>query len=330
MSSRRAFLAGLCGGLLALPGAAVAQQKERTWRLGFLSSRRRPESIESEFHGQMVHTLHDLGYVDGKSLVIDWRYAGGDYSLLPGLAAELVRLPVDVIVTDGTPGIRAAQAATKAIPIVFAGGSDLVANGIVRSLSHPGGNTTGATLMFDDTTGKQLELLTRLVPTLRRAAVLFNPDNPASVRQLRDYRAAATLLKVEIASVGSRNAEEIANAFPPLAGSRCGALLWTVDTYFFQQRVQLAELSARHRLPSACGYPEYAEAGGLMGYGPDRRDIYRRVAVYVDKILKGANPGDLPVEQPTRIDLVINRTTAKAFGLTIPAELLLLAEKIVG
>lgn len=330
MSSRRRFLTGLGAGLLVLPEFLVAETTPKTWRLGFLSSRRRPDSPESEPNTQLPRTLQELGYVEGRNLVIEWRFASGDYSLLPGFASELVRLPVDILVTDGTPGIRALQASTKTIPIVFAGGSDLLASGIVKSLARPGGNATGITLPFDDTTGKLLELLRDTLPAMKRVAVLLNPENPASRRQLAGFEAAALRLKVTVVSEGGRNPEEIEAALARFASARCDGLALTVDAYFFQQRLQIAGLANRHRLPSISGYPEFPDAGGMLGYGPDRREIYRRVAILVDRVLKGANPGDIPIEQPTKLDLVINQTTAKALGVRIPPEVLLLATRVVG
>ena len=329
MRTRRSFLLVLGAGVLA-PSRSFSQAAGKVWRIGVLGSRRRPDSIEADkVHGQIPRRLRELGYVEGKNLVIEWRFAAGDYERLPALAAELATLPVDVLVTHGTQGIRAAQGATKTIPIVFTGGADLVASGFVTSLAHPGGNTTGITLLLSDTIGKQLELLHRMVPRLSRTAVLFNPSNDAHPSLVQGFRAAAEASGAQIVPVGARTPQEIADAFALAVSEKADALIVVVDSFLIVQHRRIVELAAKHRLPSMTGTLEYPEVGGLMAYGPSTQELWRRVGDYVDRILKGANPGDIPVEQPTKLELVINRKTAKALGLTIPPELMLLADRVI-
>jgi len=330
VKTRRQLLIGLGSGLLALPLAALAQKPGKVWRIGVLASRRGPGYSEWERYYVLVQRrLQELGYVEGKNVAFEWRFAAGDYARLPGFAEELVRLNVDIIVTDGSQGIRAAQGATKTIPIVFNGGADLVASGFVKSLARPGGNTTGVSLLLSDTTGKQLEILSRMVPKLSRLAILTNPANQVHVALLKGFRDAAATFGIEVLHFEARTPKEIEDAFPSVVRARAGALIWVVDSFLVQQQSRIAELAAKHRLPSMCGVIEYTEDGGLMGYGPDRRALWRRVAEYVDKILRGASPGEIPVEQPAKLDLAINRRVAKALGLEIPAELLVLADRVI-
>lgn len=330
MTSRRQFLLAAGTGLLAVRLGADAQPAGKVWRIGFLATIARPVSLESDGgYGQVPRSLKELGYIEGKNLVCEWRFAEGRYELLPDLAAELIRLRVDAIVTDGTPGIRAAQAATTTIPIVFLGGADVVASGFVKSLSRPGGNTTGVSILLSDTLGKQLELLTAVVPGISKLAVLSNPDNdahPALVRTLRDV---ALKSRIQVTSFLTRTPDEITNSIAAASEAGCQALIYIVDSFFTAQRFRIAEQSLRHRLPSMSGYPLYAESGGLLCYGPNRTEGFRTVARLLDKIFRGANPGDLPVEQPTKLELVVNRKTAKALGITIPPEVLLLADKVI-
>lgn len=329
MKTRRELLVGL-GAILAAPGSAFAQKPGKVWRVGVAASRRGPGSAEWDmFYSQVPRRLRELGWVEGTDLVFEWRFAGGDYARLPELAAELVKANVDLIVTDGSQGIRATQAATKTIPIVFNGGSDLVASGFVKSLSRPGGNTTGVSLLLSDTAGKQVELVLKMVPKISRLAVLTNPGNPAHASLLTGFRNAVGASGPEVVHLDARSPKEIEEAGAQAVREKAGALLWTVDSFFIQQQRQIAQLAAMHRLPSMSGVAEYPEVGGLMGYGPDRRALWRRVAEYVDRILKGSNPGDLPVEQPSKLDLVLNRTTARALGLAIPPELLVQADRII-
>jgi putative ABC transport system substrate-binding protein len=315
--------------LFALAVGAPAQQPGKVWRVGALVHRQRPERLDSFPLGNLPQFLSDLGYVESRNVAFEWRFAGGDYARLPAMAAELVSLPVDVIVTDGTPGIRAAQGATKTIPIVFTGGGDLVADGLVKSLSKPGGNTTGFSLLLSDTAPKQLEILLAAAPGVSRLAVLFNSANPTGPSLAKSVSDAAERRNVRAVTYGAKTAEEIESAISRAAAARSQALIWIVDSFFFQQERTIAELAGRARMPSLSGYPEYAEDGGLMGYGPDRKALVRNLAGYVDRIFKGANPGELPVQQPSKLDLVINRKTAKALGLTLPPELLVQADRVI-
>ena len=331
MSFRRAsWLLQSIAVLLALPAFSFAQQPERVWHIGILDVRQRPQSIESHpLYGQFLRRLRELGYVESKNVSFEWRFAAGDYGRLQGMAADLVGRRVDVIVTAASDGIRAAQEATSKIPIVFVGGTDVVAQGYVKSLAHPGGNTTGFTLLFGDTIGKQLELLTTAVPKLSRLAILVNSANSSMAMVQKDFQRAAEAAKVQILFFDARTPQEIEGAFLRAAKEHPQALIWAVDAFFIQQQRQIAELAERYRLPSTSGTTEYPEVGGLMGYGPNRPAIWRRIAEYVDRIFKGANPGDLPVQEPTTLALVINRKTSKALGLEIPPELLLQADRVI-
>jgi putative tryptophan/tyrosine transport system substrate-binding protein len=327
--TRRQWLATLVIGVLVTPFPAFSQSKERVWRVGFLLSRSRPEVPESDYHIGLPRGLKELGYVEGKNLVIERRFADGKYERFPDLLAELLRIPVDIIVTDGTPTTLAAQKATRTIPIVFGSAGDPVGNGLVASLAQPGGNTTGIALLSNDTSTKQLEMLRGMVPGLSRVAVLSNPGNQYSSVGLKSLRAAGEAMKVQILSMDVRTPQDIEEAFPSMKRERAGAALYVPDSFLGEQRGLMARLAMKHQIPFMGPGRQNPEAGGLMSYGQNMEDNYRRAATYVDKILKGARPSDLPVQQPTQLELVINRKTAKALGLTIPPELLLLADKVI-
>jgi putative ABC transport system substrate-binding protein len=273
--------------------------------------------------------LRELGYVEGQNIAIESRWTEGKDDRLPGLAADLVRSKVDVIVAETGAATRAAQQATRTIPIVMSTVNDPVGSGLVASLARPGGNVTGLTIMSPDLVGKQLELLKEVVPKVSRVALLRHPDNPASAAQLREAQAAAQALGVRLQTLEARSPQEIDDAFAAMTRERAGALLIIPDTLFWSQRRQIVELAVKRRLPSMRIGESYAEAGGLMSYGPSYLDLERRAATFVDKILKGANPADLPVELPTKFELVINLKTAKAIGLTIPHPLLQRADQII-
>jgi putative ABC transport system substrate-binding protein len=273
--------------------------------------------------------LRELGYVEGQNIAIESRWTEGKDDRLPGLAADLVRSKVDVIVAETGAATRAAQQATRTIPIVMSTVNDPVGSGLVASLARPGGNVTGLTIMSPDLVGKQLELLKEVVPKVSRVALLRHPDNPASAAQLREAQAAAQALGVRLQTLEARSPQEIDDAFAAMTRERAGALLIIPDTLFWSQRRQIVELAVKRRLPSMRIGESYAEAGGLMSYGPSYLDLERRAATFVDKILKGANPADLPVELPTKFELVINLKTAKAIGLTIPQPLLQRADQII-
>jgi len=273
--------------------------------------------------------MHELGYVDGKNLVIEWRSAEGSNDRLPALATELVNLKVGVIVTVGAPGIGAAQTATTTIPIVMGGTSDPVGFGFVKSLGRPAGNITGLSNMAGDVRLKQLEMLLAIVPNLSRVVVLVNPSNTASIKNLEIVQAAAHKRGVKTFRADAGTPDEIDNAFSWMRRQNAGALIVVLDQFLLQQKSQIAALTTKNRLPCATSDRAYSEAGVLMSYGINLGDQYRRAATYVDKILKGAKPADLPVEQPTKFDLVINGKTAKALGLTIPRALLTSADKVI-
>jgi putative ABC transport system substrate-binding protein len=274
--------------------------------------------------------LKDLGWVEGQNIVIEWRFAGGRAERLPDLAAELVRLQVDLIVVPSTPPALAAKNATKTIPIVTVGVGDPVGLGLVASLARPGGNITGLTgVVTPEIAGKQLELLKEAVPKVSRVAVLWNPATPGNALALRETEIAARVLGVELQLLEARSLNDFDSAFAAMTAKRAGALLVLGDVMFVTHRIRLAELVAKSRLPAMYGLREYVEAGGLMSYGPIASELFRRAATYVDKILKGAKPADLPVEQPTRFELVVNLKTAKALGLTIPQSVLIRADEVI-
>ena len=325
MIDRRAFLAGAAA-LLAAPLAAEAQPAGKTYRIGYLASTPPPRGLRHI----VVQGLRELGWVEGKNIEIESRYSEGKYERFPDLAAELVQLGVDVLVASTAPATRAAKEATTTIPIVSVAVQDPVGLGLVRSLARPGGNITGPTLTGGlAIAGKQLELLKETVPKVSRVAVLWNPGNPMLAPQLRELEVAARALRVQLQPVEARGPDEFDGAFSAVIRGRGGALLVMTDPAFSIHRAQLAKLAARNRLPAIYGLRDHVEAGGLMAYGASIPDLYRSVATYVDKILKGAKPGDLPMEQPTKFELLINMKTAKALGLTIPPSLLLRADQVI-
>ena len=274
--------------------------------------------------------MRELGYVDGQNIAIETRWAGGKYERLAGLAAELVRLKVNVIVTYGPPAIQAAKEATGTIPIVMVAGV-LVAGttGLVASLSRPGGNLTGVTLMASELVAKQLELVKQVLPRVSRVALLGNPANAGTAPQVRQAREAARALGMHLDSLEASGPGEIDRAFAAMSRGQAGAVIVLVDGMLSDHRTRIADLAATRRLPVVYGLTDDVEVGGLIAYGASVADSMRRLATYVDKILKGAKPGDLPVEQPTKFELVINLKTAKALGLTIPQSLLLRADQVI-
>jgi putative tryptophan/tyrosine transport system substrate-binding protein len=323
---RREFVILLGGGAAgAWPLAAWAQQPGKLPTIGFLAAN---PSIESQRVAAFVQRLRELGWIDGRNLVIEYRWAEGRNERYAENAGELVRLKVDVIVTIATPPTVAAKQATAVIPIVFAAASDPVGTGLVASLARPGGNVTGLSNQISDAGGKKIELLREVVPGLRRLAILANVGNPASVLDMGEAEATARTLGLNVTTSEIRRAEDISPAFDALRG-RADALYVCVDPLVNTHRIRVNTLALAARLPTMHGLREYVEAGGLMSYGPNLPDLLRRAADYVDKILRGAKPGNIPVEQPTRFDLVINLTTAKALGLTLPPTLLALAEEVI-
>jgi putative ABC transport system substrate-binding protein len=329
MNKRRRLVVALGASLLASPFDSFAQQQGKVWRVGFLSQRSRPESLDADDFGGFPRGMRELGYVEGRNLVIEWRFADGKLERLTELAAELVRLKVDVILAAGTPATSVAQRATATIPIVMASIADPVGSGLVASLAHPGGNTTGTSNYGNDISPKLLEMILSIVPKLSRAAVLMNPDNPAQSIWLKNIQISAQKTGVKILPVEARTPQEIERAFSVISREKAGAVIVSGEGLFMEQQRRVAELAAKYRLPSISNRKVNVEVGYLLSYGPNNADNFRRPATYVDKILKGAKPADLPVEQPTTFELTINGKTAKALGIKIPKELLLRADQVI-
>jgi putative ABC transport system substrate-binding protein len=274
--------------------------------------------------------LNETGYVEGKSVAIEYRWAEGQYDRLPALAADLVRRQVTVIVAvAGAPAAFAAKGATKAIPIVFNQGVDPVQSGLVASLNRPGGNVTGVTILTAEMAGKRLDLLRELLPTATAVALLVNPTNPVTASETASLEDAARVLGLQAHALEARSPSEIEAAFGALIGLQAGALVVSADPLFTNHRAQIIALAARHAVPAIYAYRLYPAAGGLMSYGADLADSYRQTGIYTGKILRGASPADLPVQQAVKIELVINLKTAKAFGLTIPPTLLARADEVI-
>ncbi len=325
----RLIITTLALSLLTAPLPAAAQQPAKIHRIGFLSPSSPSDQRFQRYLEAFRQGLRELGYVEGQNIAIESRWAEGKYDRLPDLAAQLVRLKVDVIVASTTPAIQAAKPATGAIPIVMATSIDPVATGSVASLARPGGNITGLSLMSPELVGKQMQLIKELVPKVTRVAVLGNPANAGHAPQLREAEVAARALGVRLQPLEARDPKEVDSAFAAMTKERAGAVIVLVDVSFADDRTRIARLAARTRLPAVYWSRENAEAGGLMAYGANVADLHRRAATYVDKILKGAKPADLPVEQPTRFELVINLKTAKALGLTIPQSVLIRADHVI-
>ena len=325
MTTRRELLIAVGAGALAAPLSSFAQQPAKVARIGFLGA------VSASGYASEVEALRaglrDLGYVEGKNIVIEFRWAQGKFDRLPALAAELVHLNVNVLVTHSTPGIRAAKQATTTIPIVMAASADAVTSGLVASLARPGGNITGSTNLDLELAAKRLELLKEAIPHITRVAVLLNPDNPTSGPMLQAMEPTAKSLKIYLQQFAARGPNEFDGTFAAMAKSRADAL--TLGQLAFRAHATaIANLALKQRLPLA-GFNGFAEAGGLMGYGVNIPEMFRRAAYFVDRILKGAKPGDLPVEQPTRFELVVNMKTAKALGLTIPQSILVRADRVI-
>jgi len=308
--------------VLAPPAAEGQQAGTSVPRIGYLSA-----GSESPRDVAFRQGLRELGYIEGKDLAIEYRFAEGKFERLPGFAAELVRLKVDVIVSSSTPANRAAQQATQTIPIVVALG-ELRATPI-SNIARPSGNTTGLNAINDELGGKRLELLKEVIPRLSRVAVIRNLNNLASATQLADTEVGARALRLQIQLLDLRGPDDFEKAFEAAARQRADTVFGLPDTMLLVHRKQLAELAVKHRLPTMYATREHPEAGSLMSYGPNIPDLFRRAASYVDKILKGAKPSDLPIEQPTKFELVINLKTAKALGLTIPPSVLGRADQII-
>jgi putative tryptophan/tyrosine transport system substrate-binding protein len=325
MNRRRKLVIAFGAGALVTPLASFAQQQRKVWRVGFLSPA--SASLSSSNTNAFLKRMRELGYVEGKNLVVEWRFADGKLERLPGLAAELVQLKVDVIVTGGSPAISAAQKATSTIPIVMTTAGDPVGSGFVKSLARPGGNITGLSVMSGDTSAKLLELLRSVVPKLSRVAMLTPSRTYGPLS--KGVQAAAQKAGVKTLVAEASTPQEIENAFSMMVRQKADAVIVGSPTTFAQQHRQIAELALKYRMPSMFQDRVYVEAGGLMSYGQKFTDFYERSASYVDKIFKGAKPGDLPVEQPVSFELVVNLKTAKALGLTIPPSFLLRADDVI-
>jgi len=313
-------------GLLAAPPVASAPVPAKVYRLGFLGA-----ASPSGYAPQLAalrQGLRDLGYVEGQNMHIKYRWAGGRTDRLPVLAAELVRLKPDVLVTHGTPGTRAAKAATATIPIVMAVSGDAVATGLIASLARPGGNITGTSWLEPELNTKRLELVREVLPRATRVGVLLNPDNPVSAVMVAATERAAATLGVELLKLEVRGPSEFEAALAELRRGRAELLVVLNDSMLIANARLLADLAAKRRVP-AIGFTEFAQGGGLMSYGVNFPDLWRRAATFVDKILKGAKPADLPVEQPTRFEMVLNMKTAKALGITFPPTILIRADQVI-
>ena len=311
--------------LIILASSLGASAQQKVYRIGFLGG----ASAGDVPLPSLREGLRELGYVQGKNVAFEYRFAEDKNERLPGLAAELVRSKVDVILPHGSPATRAAKQATNTIPIVMVGAGDPVGTGFVVSLARSGGNVTGLSTISAGLAAKRLELLKGAVPKLSRVAVLWNPANPSGRPQLKETEAAARSLDIETQLVEVRDPKGLESAFSAMLKARAGAFTVIADPLFLSQRRRIADLGMTKGLPSVFARNENVEAGGLMSYGPALADLFRHAAVYVDKILKGAKPEDLPVEEPTRMHLVINHKTAKALGLTIPQELLRRADQVI-
>jgi putative ABC transport system substrate-binding protein len=323
---RRELLAALGGAAAAWPLAARAQQSGRLRTIGFLGQSTR--SAASEWTAAFVQRLRELGWTENRTITIEYRWAEGREERFAEIAAEFARLKVDAIVASGTPAVMASRQATSVTPIVFAPAGDPVASGLVASLARPGGNVTGLATLGADLAGKRVELLREAVSGLGRLAIMGNVGNPFSVLEVGEVQAAARALGLDVATLEIRRAQDIAPAFETLKG-RADALYVCPDGLVSTNRTRINTLALGERLPAMHGYREYVEAGGLMSYGPNYPDLFRRAADYVDKILHGAKPGDIPVEQPTKFDLIVNLTTAKALHLDIPPTLLARADEVI-
>ena len=322
---RREFIT-LLGGAAAWPLAARAQQQRSAARIGVLLVGLSPASKATQ---HFRRGLRDAGYFEGRDVVIEWRSAEGDYSRVPGLASDLVRSGVDVLVQDSTFGTQETMRLTSTLPIVMALVVDPVGSGLVQSLSRPGGNVTGLSMMTSDLNSKRLQLLKETAPQLTRIAVLWNPDHPFHSKVVEDLKGLAPSLSIELSLAGVRKPEQFGTAFSDINRAKAQALYVVEDPIFFANQKAILGLASTARLPTIHELRRWPEEGALISYGPDLHDLFRRAALYVGRILKGAKPADLPVEQPTRFELVINLKTAKALGVELPPTTLALADEVI-
>jgi putative ABC transport system substrate-binding protein len=325
--TKKIYRIGLCTMLFALSLSAEAQQPAKIPRLGYLTAP--PFSALTAHHEAFRQGLRELGYVEGKNIFIEWRSAEAKLDRLPELAAELVRLKVDVIVTAGPAPTRAAKGATSTIPVVMAFDSDPVGNGFVASLARPGGNITGSSTLNPELSGKRLEILKETVPKLSRVAVFGTSTFPGNGENLKEVERAAAALKVKLQYLDVLSHKDIETAFRAATKERAEAILFLGSVVYTDKRTELAELAAKNRLPAIYSRSDHVEDGGLMSYGSNPNDLYRRAATYVDKILKGRTPADLPVEQATKFEFIINLKAAKQIGLTIPPNVLARADRVI-
>lgn len=314
-------------GILLGSLAAQAQQTGNVYRIGFLGNS--TAALEANLVGPFREGLRDLGYVEGRNVLIEYRWAEGKYDRFPALIGELLALKVAVIVTAGTPATLAVKKATTSVPLVMLAVGDPVGTGIVPSLSHPGGNITGLTAISTEMDAKRLELLREVVPSVSYIALLWNAGSPLQVLAEKQVQAAAQVLRMRVLSLGVKTEQEIKSALAVMARERPDALLVLADRLLLHHRALIMDFATRHRLPGVHAYRELVEAGGLMSFGPSYADMHKRAAYFVDRILKGAKPGDLPVERPLTFELVINLKVAKALGLTIPQSVLLRGTEII-
>jgi len=329
LMKRRAVVGFVAGALCAAHGTSTAQQHGKIWHIGLLASASRQFYLDSGRYQALQASLRNLGYVEGKNLVIEARYADGQYDMLPAYATELVRLKVDLIVAVSSPAIRAAKQATTTIPIVFPSTGDPVGSGFVDSLAHPGGNLTGMSNSNLDVSAKTLELVKAILPGISRVAVLANPGSSTESAMLKSISVAAQQVGIQVVTFEARNSEEIEAAFGAMLREHVDALVIAADAMMGMQQRQIADLALRYKLPSISQGAGYPRAGGLLGYGLNSLDTYVVAAAYIDKILKGANPADLPVQQPSRLELVINIKAAQALGVNVPRPLLLRADELI-
>jgi putative tryptophan/tyrosine transport system substrate-binding protein len=327
MLNRRTLLVTLGSSAFVVSNSFAQQHLRKPPRIGWLVP-----TTQSEWDGLLEEYrrgMRELGYVEGRTVETEYLYADGHFDRLPDLAAKLVEHKVDLIVTASTPAIIATKRVTDKIPVVFAASSDPLSTGVVTSLAKPGGNITGLSLMASDLSAKRLELIHTLVPSVNNIAVLWDSSNPGMALRVRETRAAAENSKIEFFDAGARNLDELAAMFAELLKRKPLALVVTAEPFTMEHRSRILDFMARNAIPAMYEEGRFVEAGGLMSYGPSVPDLFRRSASYVDKILKGANPANLPVEQPTKFELVINRNTAKALGITVPDSILLRADKVV-
>lgn len=323
---RRVFVSLLSGAAATWPLAARAQQRAKVYRIGILTLGVGPSTpIAAAFR----QGLRQHGYVEGQTVALEYRFAEGRADRLPAMAADLVRMNVDIIVTESTAAAVVAKQATQTIPIVMAIVADVVGAGLVTSLARPGGNITGFSMVIEGVMGKRLQFLKEVAPKTSLFGVIWNPSNPSHERQLREIEAAARSLGLQLHPVEARNPADLDAAFTALIVARAGAVLAFGDGMMMKERTRIVEFARSRRLPGLFADREFADAGGLMVYGPNLASHFRRAAVYVDKILKGARPGDLPIEQPTKFELIINMKTARALGISVPESILIHADEVI-